>query len=105
MKEVSYLSQHLCPPRGRHLNSVYKMFRYPQKNLSKNPGNIEFDTACLHTNDKIFEGSIRELEYWKDFYPAAAEAHQRKKLEPLGEPDTIWVYVDANHAGNLENRS
>ena len=25
-------------------------------------------------------------------------------MEPLGEPVTICIYVDANHAGNLANR-
>ena len=27
-----------------------------------------------------------------------------KKLKPLGETVTFWVYVDANHTGNSENR-
>ena len=44
---------------------------------------MEFDPACLHTDDKLFKGTTRELEDWKDFYPDAAEAHPRKKLEPL----------------------
>ena len=43
------------------------------------------------------------MEDWKNFYPDIAEAHTSKKLEPLGEPVTIWVYVDANHVGNLLN--
>ena len=45
------------------------------------------------------------MEYRKDFYPDAAEAHPRKNLEPLGEPVTVWVYVDENHEGNLANSS
>ena len=46
-------------------------------------------------------------ESWKigrTFYPDAAEDNTRKNLEPLGEPVTVRVYVDANHAGNLSNR-
>ena len=43
------------------------------------------------------------MEDWKKFYPDAAEAHLRKKLEPLREPITVWVYVYANHEGNLAN--
>ena len=44
------------------------------------------------------------MKYWKDYYPDAEKPHTRNKLEPLGEPVTDWVYVDSNHAGNLENR-
>ena len=62
------------------LNDVYKVFRHLQNNLSKNLGRIAFDTACVHTDDKVFKVSTIELEYWKEFYPYAAEAHLRKKL-------------------------
>ena len=58
----------------------------------------------MHTDEKMFEVRKIYLEEWKDIYPDVAEAHTRKKLEPLGEPVTIWVYVDVNHAGNLANR-
>ena len=30
-------SQHLCSPREGHLDAVYRIFRYLQKNMSKNP--------------------------------------------------------------------
>ena len=44
------------------------------------------------------------MEDFKEFYPDASEAHPRKKLEPLGGSVTVWVFVDDNHEGNLENR-
>ena len=44
------------------------------------------------------------MEYWKEFYPDTEEGHIRKKLEPLGEPVTVWFYLDTNLSGNLENR-
>ena len=88
------MSQRLCSPCGVHLNAIYNIFRYLQKNKSKNPGSIPFDPDFVHTDEKLFEGSTRESEYWKDFYPDSAEAHPRKKSEPLGEPVTIWVYLD-----------
>ena len=34
-----------------------------------------------------------ELKGCKEFYPDAEEANPRKKLEPLGEPVTVCVYV------------
>ena len=44
------------------------------------------------------------MEDWKDFYLDAEEDHLKKKLELLGGPVTVGVYVDANQAGNLANR-
>ena len=43
------------------------------------------------------------MDYWKEFYPDGEEAYTRKKLEPLGKPVSVWVYMDEKHAGNLEN--
>ena len=63
MKDVSCLSQNLCSPREGHLNTVYNVFRYLQKNLSKNPERISFDPDCVPTDAQIFEESTRELEY------------------------------------------
>ena len=89
MMEVSCLSQHLFSPCEGHLNAVYKVFRYLQKNLSNNPGRVAFDPACVHTYEKVFEGITIELEDWKYFYPDSAEDHMMKKLEPLGEYVTV----------------
>ena len=102
--EVSCLYQHLCSPCEGHLNVVYNIFRYLQTNTSKNQGSISFDTYCVHTYDNIFKVSTRELEDWKDCFPKEADAQTRKKLEPLGEPVTGWLYVDMNQAGNSSNR-
>lgn len=102
--EVSCLSQHLCAPRTGHLNAVYKIFRYLQKNMEKNPGRIVFDPLLEHTDERVFDGSAKSKKEWKDFYPDAMEAIPRKAPTPLGNPIIIKVYVDANHAGNLANR-
>ena len=64
---------------------------------------ISFDTDCVHTDEEISEGIKRDLEDWKDFYPDTVEAHPKNNLEPMGEPVTFRVYVDANHAGDLAN--
>ena len=54
MKKVSCLSQHLCSPHKGHLNNIYKILRYIQKDLSNNTVTISFDPACLHTDEKVF---------------------------------------------------
>ena len=104
MTEVICLSQHLCSPCEGQLNAVNNIFRYVQNNLSNISGRISFDPYFVQTDEKIFEGSTRELGGCKDFYQYATKAHPRKKLEPLWETFIIWFYVDANHAGNLANR-
>ena len=43
LTEVNCLSQHLPSPREGHLHAVYKIFRYLQKNMSKNLGRLVFD--------------------------------------------------------------
>ncbi|GFH56846.1 hypothetical protein CTEN210_13322 [Chaetoceros tenuissimus] len=104
MTEVSCLSQHLASPREGHLNAVYKIFRYLQKNLSNNPGRLVFDGSYPETDPKMFVNSVTDSAEWNDFYPEAAEKFPAKKVEPLGNPVVVRAYVDANHAGNLKNR-
>ena len=97
---VKLFYQHLCSPHEGHLNAIYYVFRYLQKNLSNNPGKIAFDIPCSHKDEKVSEGMTIELKGCKEFYPDAEEANPRKKLEPLGEPVTVSVYVYANYSGN-----
>ena len=102
--EVSCLSQHLCNPREGHLLAVYKIFRYLQVNMSKNPGRLVYDGSPVYTDERLFSQSVTDPDEWKDFYPEACESMPGKKIEPLGNPVTVRAYVDANHAGNLANR-
>ena len=57
MTEVSCLYQHLCSPHEGNLNAIYNIFRYLQKNMSKNPVRMAFDTYCVHTYDNVFKVS------------------------------------------------
>ena len=43
LKEVSYLSLHLCSPREVHLDAVYHIFKYLQKNTSEDPGRMTYN--------------------------------------------------------------
>ena len=86
--EVSCLSHHLCAPREGHLNAAYKIFRYLQKNIGKNPGRIAFDPLIEYDDENIFNGPL-DKEEWVDFYLGAFEAMPRDMLEPLGNPVKI----------------
>ena len=55
LTEVSSLSQHLCSPREGHLDSVYGIFRYLQKNLDKKPGRMAYDPMYEPTDDNVFD--------------------------------------------------
>lgn len=102
--EVSCLSQHLCNPREGHLLAAYKVFRYLQVCMKKNPGRLVFDGKPTFTDERLFDSSVTDPREWADFYPDACEAKPGKTVEPLGNPVRIRAYVDANHAGNLANR-
>eukprot|EP00557_Chaetoceros_sp_GSL56_P014199 CAMPEP_0176484462 /NCGR_PEP_ID=MMETSP0200_2-20121128/4466_1 /TAXON_ID=947934 /ORGANISM="Chaetoceros sp., Strain GSL56" /LENGTH=360 /DNA_ID=CAMNT_0017880935 /DNA_START=761 /DNA_END=1843 /DNA_ORIENTATION=- len=102
--EVSCLSQHMCQPRIGHLDAVHQIFRYLQKNLSKNPGRLAFDPVIPVIDENLFNCSAQTMEHWKEFYPEAGDPVVVGAPEPLGNPVDIAAYVDANHAGNLANR-
>ena len=62
--EVSCLSQHMCSPREGHLDAFYRILRYLQKNLGKNPGRMAYDPMYEPTDDIVFEflGDIKMSE-------------------------------------------
>jgi len=104
MTEVSCLSQHLCAPRVGHLDAAYMIFRFLQRNSSKNTGRIAFDPLIPpQVNGAVGPDNVI-MEHWKEFYPDASDRLPHNMPEPLGNPVAIAAYVDANHAGNLANR-
>jgi hypothetical protein len=102
--EVSCLSQHLCAPRVGHLDAAYRIFRYLQRCIDKNPGRIAFDPQISSGKDDLQSCSTEMLEQWREFYPDAREHVPKNMPEPMGNVVRTSVYVDANHAGNLANR-
>ena len=104
LMEVSCLSQHLCSPREGKLDAVYRIFRYLQKNLGKNPGRMAYNPMYEPTDKNVFEVFGRDLDKWEIFYPNSQEIMPRHIPEELGKYVVIKSYVDANHAGNMENR-
>ena len=52
----------------------------------------------------MFEVVGRYLDECKDFYPDAQEMMPRYIPDACGKYVVIKYYVDANHAGNMENR-
>ena len=66
LTEVICLSHHLCYPISGHLDAVYRIFRYLQKNLGNNPGRMAYDPMYEPTDENVFEVVGRYLDEWKD---------------------------------------
>ena len=95
----------MCSPRKGHLDAVYRIFRYLQKSLGKNPGKMAYDPMYEPTDENLFEVVGRDLYEWKYLYHDAQEIRLRHILEAIGKCVVIKAYVDYNHAGNMANRS
>ena len=104
LTEVSCLSQKLCSPREGHLDAVYRIFSYLQKNLGKNPGRMTYDPMYEPTDDNVFEVFGRDLDEWKNFYPDDQEIMPKHMPEAVGKYIAIKSYVDDNHTGKMAKR-
>ena len=93
----------MCSPREGHIDAVYHILNYLQKNLGKNPFRMAYDPVYEPTDENVFEFVGRYLDQWKYFYPDAQEMIPRNMPEALGRHVVIKVYVNANHAGNIAN--
>jgi hypothetical protein len=94
--EVALLSQQMSLPRIGHLEVVYHIFAYLR---SHEKSRIVFDPA-----DPVPIKPTQAKPDWSLFYDELEEELPPKMPEPLGHPVHIYVFVDANHAGNLVTR-
>ena len=94
--EVALLSQQLALPRVGHLEVVYHVFAYLNKH---DKSRIIFDPT-----DPMPVTATMAKPDWSSFYNDLEEELPPKMPEPLGNPVNIYVFVDANHAGNLVTR-
>ena len=94
--EVALLSQHLALPRVGHLEAAYHIFAYLMKHEASR---IIFDSTDQEPADPKYHKPD-----WSAFYENLEEELPPKMPEPLGNPVTMHVFVDANHAGNVVTR-
>ena len=95
--EVLLLSTHLANPREGHLEAVYNIFAY----LNKQPHPpIVLDDRVIRMNEEAFVKSD-----WKEsIYGEVEEEIPPKAPKPLGNPVCMTCFVDANHAGEYSTR-
>jgi hypothetical protein len=86
-----------------HLDAVYTIFRYLQRYMNKNKGQLGFDPVIPIIDPMLFQNSSQNVEHWKEFYPDAHEPIPLNMPEPLGNPVDTSANVDPYHAGNLVN--
>ena len=94
--EVALLAQHLALPRVGHLEAVYHVFAYLNKHEKSR---IIFDPT-----DPVPVTPTHPPPDWSSFNPQIEEELPPRMPEPLGNPLTLHVFVDANHAGNVVTR-
>ena len=102
--EVSFVSQKLFSPREVHLDYVYRIFRYLQNNLGKNPGRMAYKPMYEPTYENVFDVVGRYLDEWKYFYPNVQGMMPRHMSEALRKYAVIKAHMNDNHAGNMANR-
>ena len=98
------LSQHLCNPHEGHLDAVYRMFNYLDKQKKAVLGKIGFDPARPDDMVSLLDGASVDPIYWMEFYPDAEEELPCRMPTLHGTPVMTRAHVNANHTGNLANR-
>ena len=99
--EVSLMSQYQANPRVGHLDALYHMFAYLNNYKGqKGLGRLRYDPTMPPVDYSYFE----QNRDWTDFYGHVEEELPPRMPEPLGNPVTIFAFVDANHAGNVVTR-
>ena len=97
--EVSSLSRFLVNPRTGHLVQALHIFKYldihKENSLVFDPIDHDFIDP-LEVNNKIDE--------MKKTYPYATEELPANAPDPLGNPVSIYVFVDSDHAGDKMTR-
>jgi hypothetical protein len=87
----------LAKPRDRHLEAVYNIFAY----LNKQPQPpIVLDDKVIRMNESAFT----KTDWKESIYGEVHEETPPMAPNPLGNPVTITCFVDANPAGEHSTR-
>ena len=94
--ETSLMSTYLALPREGHLEQTLHIVGYLKQHKKMR---LMFDCSRPLVDERWFK------DYdWFDFYREAKEAIPPNMPEPRGNMVNIFVFVDANFAGNQKNR-
>jgi hypothetical protein len=98
---VSTLSRYSAAPTEEHFKDVTRVFtylnKYRQRGIKVRGGDLEL--LNIDDKDKMFK-----REDMLKYYPDALDEWDPKWPQPKGKPVDITIFVDADHAGNKEDR-
>jgi hypothetical protein len=95
--EVSMMSSHLVQPRLGHLNAVYNIFAYLEKNVEMN--------MALDDKMAVLDHTAFHKSHWsKSMYGNIEEEIRANAPKPLGNLVMMTCFVDAYHAGDKVTR-
>jgi hypothetical protein len=94
--ETSLLSSYLAMPRVGHLEQALHMFGYLKSHQKRK---LAFDPA----HPAVDENRFQKCD-WEEFYRDASEAIAGNMPLPRGNCMSTHCFVDANQAGDTENR-
>ena len=104
LHEVSIMSQYLAQPQHGHLTQILNIFYYLKHHsrswMPMDP--YDYDIDWVPQGDEPFP-QVR-AEGMKEIYTEAEDVLPHNIPRPRGEPVTINVFVDADHAGNKITR-
>ena len=95
---ISIMSSYSCAPRVGHLEALIHMFGFLKTHLRDRILCFDDDSPCF---DSMFKQPSRD---WQDFYPDAGRLAPLDRPEPRGNPVTISLWTDADHAGCRKTR-
>ena len=104
LTETSMLSAYLTSPRVGHLHQALHMFKYLKDH---NRSRIAFDPTYVSITDTHHKPEDRaefKAKYMKELYPDAEELLPPNAPKPRGRPVRMYVFVDADHAGDKITR-
>lgn len=104
LTETSELSSYLASPRVGHLYQVLHLFHYlehhQRSGIVLDPEPAKLDLSGVDPNESVeFKAAMM-----KEMYPDAKEDIPPNVPVPLGKGVRLYIFVDANHAGDTITR-
>ena len=97
--KVSMMSSNLVFPREGHMKEVYYIFAYLKKHHN---AEIVFDPSEVYFNNSAFPK--QDCSFSAYGCKGLEEELPPNMQKPCGESMTMFVYVDADHAGDQVTR-
>ena len=96
---ISVMSSFSCAPRVGHLEALIHTFGFLKTHLRDRVLCFDDDAPCFET---LFNKKAKVS--WTDFYPDAVRHDPLDMPTPRGNPVSLTLWTDADHAGDRKTR-